>query len=79
MAEIDWEGVLEEADDTARSLLAERLGEADDIAEMMILWRDQEGTDHMAFFVSTPERAIAMMELAKFNLLLDAKREVGEL
>ena len=79
MNEINWEEVAEEADNSPRSILAECLAKADEIEDIVILWRDKEQTQHCSFAAASMERGIAMMELAKFNWLLDAKREGGEL
>mgnify|MGYP001592833343 CR=1 FL=1 len=76
---IDWDGIAEEADNSPRSLLAEVLSRADEITALVIIWRDHELNQYVALSTETYEQAIAMVELAKFNWLLDAKREVGEL
>lgn len=44
MAEIDWDGLIGEASDSPRALLAEVLAEADDIEELVIVWRREDGT-----------------------------------
>ena len=75
---IDWDDIAEEADRSPAVLLAEALAKAEGIRHIVIIFREEDWTQWTYKSVAG-DIAISMIELAKFNMLLEAKREVGEL
>ena len=74
---IDWDEVVQEADDSPRSILAECLAKCDEFSDVIVIAMspDDKGNyvRHWLATAST-ERAVAMLELTKFGIL----REVNE-
>ena len=68
---INWDEVAEDADSTPASLLAEVLGRADEVKDVIILIVDQEGI-HRRWLMADEGDMIAMLELAKFVILQEA-------
>lgn len=61
--EINWDEVAQEADDTPRSVLAEVLGQADDIDEIIILVHFKDGNQREWYVASDPVR-LTMLTIA---------------
>lgn len=65
-SEIDWDGLIGEASDSPRALLAEVLAEADDIEEVVIVWRREDGTTGTFWRCDSQSAMIGMLEYAKW-------------
>ncbi len=72
MGDVNWDEALEEADNTCRSLLAEVLGQVEDIDRLVVLVRDVDGGRQRSWTLGSEEEVIAMLELAKFKFLREA-------
>lgn len=63
---VDWEGILQEADDSPRSILAEVLGRADEILNLVIIFSDKDGMQH-EYIVASDQSRISMLNLALYT------------
>lgn len=62
MAEqIDWDGLVEEAEDSPRAILAEVLARADEITDVVVIFIDKDGASSTWASTTTEDRAIAML------------------
>jgi len=71
---VDWEDVLQEADDSPRSILAEVTSRVDEITNLAILFHDKDGKQHEYYCVASNSMAIAMLSLAHYT----AVQEIAE-
>ncbi len=70
---VDWEGILQEADDSPRSILAEVLGRAEEIVDLVVLFVGTDGKQH-EYFIGSDQSRISMLALAHYT----AVKEVSE-
>jgi hypothetical protein len=56
--QVDWDEVLEQADATPRSILAEVLARADEVKDLALVFVDTEGEIH--FYASTQASVYAL-------------------
>ena len=66
---IDWDEVADDADNSPRGLLADALSHADEIKEVIIIMNFEDGRQQTYSKVETTAMEIAMLELAKWNIL----------
>lgn len=69
--DVNWDEVLEEADNTPRSFLAELLGIADEIDEMVVLIAGKDGLQR-SWYIADQQHAIAMAALFQFKMVREA-------
>lgn len=64
--EIDWDEVGQAADDKPRSILAEVLGRAEEITNLVVIFHDKDGRQH-EYSVAGDETLIAMLNLSLYT------------
>ena len=63
---IDWDSVVENAENTPRGMLAELLGYADEIENLIVIFHTKDGAQHVYQNTASVSVSIAMMEFAKW-------------
>ena len=74
MTNVNWDEVLQEADDSPRSILAECLARADEITNLLVIFHDKDGRQHEYTCLESAALGIAMLNRALFT----AVKEVNE-
>ena len=75
MSEIDWDDVANEAADSPRGLLAEVLGRADEIEELIIIANFKDGMQQRWLRLNSAAMGISMLALAQYNMLEEVQEE----
>jgi hypothetical protein len=66
VTDIDWDQALKDAEDSPRGLLAEVLALADEIKNIVIVVRDNDGQANCWLHTESGYHAVAMLEYAKW-------------
>lgn len=64
---IDWDEVLQEAEDSPRGLLSEVLQRADDIEQVVIVFVDKDGVSNTWEYTGSSYHTIAMLSFGHWR------------
>ena len=75
---IDWDGLINEASDSPRAVLAEVLAKADEIKNVVIVFHDHEGVASTFYAAESMYHVIAMLDYAKWHQMKKINRAVDD-
>ena len=75
---VDWGAIVEETDDSVRGVLAALLGQADDIARIVLVIEDHEGMMFTWHSTDTIAQIIGLLAYAQFRELRGVETRSGD-